>query len=90
MGEKQSDGEKVSGYECGFDAFESSRVPFFCAILSCWAFCLCCLILKFLFYSLDLLFLIGSASGDLGGSLFFCLFWWRAWFTSGLKRELFE
>ena len=28
MGEKQSDGEKVSGYECGFDAFESSRVPF--------------------------------------------------------------
>ena len=25
---KQSDGEKVSGYECGFDPFSSSRVPF--------------------------------------------------------------
>ena len=36
-------------------------------------FCLCCLILKFLFYSLDLLFLIGSASGDLGGVFVFLL-----------------
>lgn len=28
VGTKQPDGEKVSVYECGFDPFGSSRVPF--------------------------------------------------------------
>lgn len=28
VGVKQPDGEKVSVYECGFDPFESSRIPF--------------------------------------------------------------
>lgn len=28
VGEKSPDGQKVSGYECGFDSFESARVPF--------------------------------------------------------------
>nr|YP_004123585.1 NADH dehydrogenase subunit 3 [Plakina monolopha]ADO51357.1 NADH dehydrogenase subunit 3 [Plakina monolopha] len=28
LGAKQPDSEKVSVYECGFDPFESSRIPF--------------------------------------------------------------
>nr|YP_001648462.1 NADH dehydrogenase subunit 3 [Amphimedon compressa]ABW76537.1 NADH dehydrogenase subunit 3 [Amphimedon compressa] len=28
VGVKQPDGEKTSVYECGFDPFESSRIPF--------------------------------------------------------------
>lgn len=28
VGERRPDGEKVSGYECGFESFESARVPF--------------------------------------------------------------
>ena len=28
LGEKKPDNEKVSAYECGFDPFESSRIPF--------------------------------------------------------------
>ena len=28
VGVKQPDSEKVSVYECGFDPFESSRIPF--------------------------------------------------------------
>ena len=28
VGVKQPDGENVSVYECGFDPFESSRIPF--------------------------------------------------------------